>query len=66
MIANAGSTWDMIAYDALGDEFSMNDVMKENRRDYADVVIFEGGEEITISETSYQKAAIVEPPWVKQ
>ena len=64
MIVSNGATWDSIAFDAVGNEFQMDDIMAQNRRDHADVLIFEGGEQITIPDSSYQAAAIVEPPWI--
>lgn len=63
IIASVDATWDSIAYDALNSELQMDLIAKINRRDYADVVTFEGGEKIVIPDSAYQATTIIEPPW---
>lgn len=53
-----GDTWDSIAYKTLGDEFLMDDIMEINR-EYADYIIFDGGENITIPEMVEKNGVII-------
>jgi phage tail protein X len=53
-----GDTWDSIAYKTLGDEFLMDDIMEINRK-YADYIIFDGGENITIPEMVEKNGVII-------
>lgn len=60
--AARGDTWDSIAYKAFGDEFFMPQIMEANRK-YSGVVIFDGGERVTIPDQVYIESAIISTPW---
>jgi len=48
-ITEAGDTWDIIAYNVLGDEKRINEILDLNTK-YIDTVIFEAGIMIQIPE----------------
>lgn len=57
-----GDTWDSIASKAYGDEFLFPQIMDANRI-YSDMVMFEGGEKITVPENVYSENAVIASPW---
>lgn len=62
MIADAGDTFDLLAFREYGDETLASLLAKENP-DYADVLIFEGGEELRFPVLEIQQYAESLPPW---
>ena len=72
--ARNNEAWDSIAYSAFKNEFLFPDILEENRQ-YNDVLIFEGGEVITIPENvvtnenilinpfQNNQLTIIRPPW---
>lgn len=60
--ATAGETWDSIAFSYFADEFKADAIIKANIR-YKDVLIFEGGEVLTIPQDEETTAADTLPPW---
>lgn len=61
--ANKGTTWDYITFQAGLNEFSMDSVMRENSYYYSDVVLFEGGEEIGVSDQPVIENSVIRAPW---
>ena len=73
-IAKFNEAWDSIAYSAFKNEFLFTDILEANRQ-YNDVLIFDGGEEITIPENLVTNESIlvnpfqnniitiIKPPW---
>ena len=61
-IAANGDTWDAIAFKAYGDEFQFPQIMEANR-DKSDVVIFSGGESVTIPDRVVVEDTIISSPW---
>lgn len=73
-IASTNETWDSIAYKAFKNEFLFTDILEANRQ-YNDVLIFDGGEEIEIPERvvtsnnilinpfQTQESMIIRAPW---
>lgn len=61
-IAAQGDTWDSIAYKAFGDEFMFIQIMKANRA-LSDVVVFDGGERVTVPENIEITQTMVATPW---
>lgn len=57
-----GDTWDSIAYKAYGDEFLFPQIMESNRQ-YADYVLFDGGEKINIPDRVYVENTLISTPW---
>lgn len=57
-----GDTFDKVALYAYSDEFEINALLEANK-DYADVLIFEGGEVLKIPVWEETKAATSLPPW---
>lgn len=60
--AAAGETWDIIALKFYYDEFLMNKLIQANLR-YAGVLVFEGGEVLTIPEIEDTEKSDTLPPW---
>lgn len=60
--AAAGETWDQIAFKYYTDEFQASALIKANKK-YKDVLIFEGGEVLTIPEQEEEAAPDTLPPW---
>lgn len=56
-----GDKFDMLAYRAYGDEFKSHHIIQANP-EYADVLVFEAGIELTIPIISKEAAATL-PPW---
>ena len=61
-ICPRGCTWDVIAFDAYGDEFMMDFILQQNP-EFSDVVIFEGGEKINVPARGIVAASTIAPPW---
>lgn len=61
-IAVNGDTWDSISYKAFGDEFQFAQIMEANR-EYSDVVIFVGGESVTIPDQIVVEDTVISSPW---
>ena len=59
--AVAGDTWDSIAFEFYTDERKASLLIQENR-EYADVLIFEGGELLYIPVLEEEEAGGT-PPW---
>lgn len=57
-----GDTFDSIAFKAYSDEFLFTQIMEANRQ-FADVVIFDGGERVTIPDMVLIDNTIVSTPW---
>lgn len=62
-ICSVGTTWDYIAYSQYNDEFIMDELLKSNRYLYEDVVIFDGGEVITVPSKAATQADVIPAPW---
>lgn len=60
--AAAGETWDQIAFKYYTDEFKASALMQANVN-FKDVLIFEGGEVLTIPELEDETAPETLPPW---
>jgi hypothetical protein len=56
-----GDMWDLIAYNQLGDELYMDDLIAANI-DYRETVVFEAGIELTIPTVSTAVGSSL-PPW---
>lgn len=61
--ANNEETWDMVAYNAVGDEFQMDTILRDNSYDYSDVVLFDGGEILNVQSQVVVDASIIKAPW---
>lgn len=61
-IAKEGDTWDSIAYRAYKDEFLFPAILEANRQ-YFDVVLFDGGEQIEVPATVTTTERIVSTPF---
>lgn len=61
-MANAGDTFDLLAFREYGDEHLMSLLIQQNLK-YADVLIFEGGEELEIPFINIQEFEESLPPW---
>lgn len=61
-ICPRGCTWDVIAFDAYGDEFMLDFLLQQNP-ELSDVVIFEGGEKINVPARGIVAASTIAPPW---
>ena len=62
-IATNGDTWDSIAYKVYGDEFLCDQLCAANARTLEGVIMFEGGEHVTIPEEIAVETTIVKAPW---
>lgn len=60
-----GDTWDSIAYKVYGDEFLCDQLCKANSRHMSDIVMFEGGEKVTIPDSLAADSTIIKAPWSK-
>lgn len=63
MKVSNGTTWDMIAYLNGLDEFTMNQIMAANSYSYADVLTFEGGEEVVVTSAPLIESSTIKAPW---
>lgn len=61
-IANQGETFDMLAYRLYTQE-RMSKYLREYNPQYSDVVIFEGGEKITVPVVSEIESKEALAPW---
>lgn len=61
-IAQAGDTWDLLAFRAWEDEALMHLIMAANPH-LSDIVVFEGGERVLIPEISEPLNTSSLPPW---
>lgn len=61
-IARAGDTWDSIAYYAYAEERMASTIIEANPR-LGHIVIFEGGERLTVPIVSAVKSPDTLPPW---
>ena len=57
----SGDMWDMIALKVLGNEMHMSELIENNYK-YRNVMIFEAGIKLNITEISTQKVKNL-PPW---
>lgn len=57
-----GDTWDSVAFKVYNNEFLFPQIMDANRP-FADMVMFEGGEKITIPDKVYIENNLVSTPW---
>lgn len=58
--AKQGDTWDLISYKAYGSEYHMQELILANYA-YVDVVIFDGGEVLSIPEISSTDTSTLAP-----
>lgn len=58
--AKQGDTWDMISYYAYGSEYHMAELILANSK-YRDVIIFDGGEVLSIPALSVTDTSILAP-----
>lgn len=58
----AGDTFDLLAGQAYGEE-TMASVLIEANPDYADMVVFDGGEELSLPLVSTVSTPDTLPPW---
>ena len=63
MKASNGMTWDMIAYLNGLDEFAMDTIIADNSYLYADVLTFDGGEDIVVNAAPLIKSSTIKAPW---
>lgn len=63
MRCTEGQTWDVIAYDQLGDCFAMDSLLDANSYYHTDVVTFSDGDEITIPDSVVVETATISSPW---
>jgi hypothetical protein len=61
--ATEGQTWDVIAYDSIGDEMLMDDLIARNEYSYSDTVTFTDGDVIDIPDVVIREAAVIPSPW---
>jgi nucleoid-associated protein YgaU len=61
-IAKEGDTWDSIAYRAYKDEFLFPAILEANRQ-FSDVVLFTGGEQIQVPDRVVSTEKIVATPF---
>lgn len=64
-ITTNGDTWDSISYKCYGSEFLYQQIMDINRQ-FSDVVIFEGGEEIQVPDNIFMENVIIPSAWSKE
>lgn len=57
-----GDTWDSIAYKAYSNEMLFPAIMEANRQ-YSDVVVFDGGEQVAVPERVEGATTIIAAPW---
>lgn len=62
-IASRGDTWDSIAFKVYGDEFLCDDLCAANSRTLEGVIMFEGGEHVTIPDRLTVKTSVIKAPW---
>ncbi len=59
-----GETWDSIAYKTIGDEFQFTTLISDkNNENICDIVEFEGGEKVYISDKIDNIYRIASSPW---
>lgn len=63
MKVSNGTTWDMIAFLNGLDEFTMWEIMGANSYSFADVLTFEGGEEVVINAAPLIESSTIKAPW---
>ena len=63
-VANKNETFDLLEFWQYGDEHFADLLMRENP-DYCDMLIFEGGEELTMPIINVQEIEDSLPPWRK-
>lgn len=63
--AKSGDTFDMLALDMYNDETLMHYIVKFNP-DYADVVIFEGGEKLNLPVVENPEKSESIAPWIQK
>ena len=61
-IAKEGDSWDSIAYRAYKDEFLFHAILEVNRQ-FSDVVLFDGGEQIEVPDRVTTTEKIVATPF---
>lgn len=62
-VTQKGDTWDSIAFDQMGDEMYMSDLMRYNP-DYTDTLVFDAGVTINIPELDADSDTDESlPPW---
>lgn len=61
-VALQGETFDSLAYRLYGEE-RMSHYLRKYNREFSDVVIFEGGEELTVPLLSQTESTETLPPW---
>lgn len=59
-IAKQGDTWDLISYNVYGSEYHMQELILANYQ-YVDVVVFDGGEILSIPEISVADTSLLAP-----
>jgi hypothetical protein len=62
-ICSHGETWDLPAFNRYGNEFMCDFVRNENSYEFADVVAFDGGEVLELSDRGLETVATITPPW---
>lgn len=62
MIADKYDTFDLLAFREYGDE-TLASLLAEENPDFANVLIFQGGEELRFPELSIQEVEESLPPW---
>ena len=60
--AKEGDTWDILALDMYNDETLMDQIIQYNP-DYADILIFSGGEKLRLPILEKPETAGKVPPW---
>ena len=58
-----GDTWDSIAYKTVGDEFLCDQICAANAREHEGVVMFDGGEKVTIPDIVVAQSTGIKAPW---
>lgn len=62
--ASQGDTWDSISYKITGDEFQFIKFVESNY-DLREIVVFEGGEVVTIPDDVQNYEIVIESPWTQ-
>jgi hypothetical protein len=61
--ANNEESWDMVAFNVVGDEFQMDTILHDNRYYYSDLVLFEGGESLDVQSQVVVDSSVIKAPW---
>ena len=63
MRCTEGQTWDVIAFEQLGDCFAMDSLLDANSYYHADVVTFKDGDTLIIPDSVTVETVYIRSPW---